>query len=69
MKPERKIGTIKFWNERRGYGFVTTDDYRDLFLHASQWVENDEPRKGERVSFIEDVGRDQKPFARQATRD
>lgn len=68
MKAERKTGTVKFWNEGRGYGFLTTDDYRDVFLHASQWIENDNPRKGERVGFIEDVGRDRRPFARQVTR-
>ena len=68
MKAERKTGTVKFWNESRGFGFITTEDYRDLFMHASQWFEQNEPRKGDRVTFIEDVGRDQRPFARQVTR-
>jgi len=37
---------------------------------TSQWVENDEPRKGERVSFfIEDIGWNRKPFATEAFRD
>jgi hypothetical protein len=37
-------------------------------VHISQWVENEQPRKSDRVSFIEDVGRDQRTFARQVTR-
>ena len=65
---ERQFGTVKFWKESSGFGFVMTEDYREVFFHHSQWIENDEPRKGERVSFIEDLGRDRRPFARQVTR-
>jgi cold shock CspA family protein len=68
MNPERQTGTIKAWREDRGFGFLRTKDHRDLFFHHSQWVEDDDPRKGDRVSFIEDVGRDQRAFARQVTR-
>jgi cold shock CspA family protein len=46
MTDERKSGVVKFWNDNRGYGFVTTDDYRDLFLHHSQWVEEDSNQSG-----------------------
>jgi cold shock CspA family protein len=62
---ERQTGTIKFWKTDRGYGFLTTDDHRDIFVHISQWVEDDQPRKGDRVSFVEDVGHDRRTFARQ----
>jgi cold shock CspA family protein len=58
-------GTVKFYNEAKGYGFITCDDYRDIFMHISQWVHEYNPRKGDRVKFIEDVGRDRKPYARQ----
>jgi CspA family cold shock protein len=63
---ERLTGRIKWYNDGKGYGFVTTDaDYRDIFMHINDWVETGEPRKGERVSFIEAVGRGGKPYARQ----
>jgi cold shock CspA family protein len=68
VKAERQTGVIKTWKEGRGYGFLTTDDHRDIFVHISQWVETDEPRKGERVSFLEDVGHDRRTFARKVTR-
>jgi cold shock CspA family protein len=68
MKAERQAGTVKSWISRRGFGFLTTEDHREIFMHHSQWVENEEPRKGERVSFIEDIGRDRRTFARQVTR-
>ena len=68
MKAERQTGTVKTWKERLGYGFLTTDDHRDVFFHITQWVENHAPRKGEQVGFIEDIGRDRRPFARQVTR-
>jgi cold shock protein len=59
-------GTVKWFNADKSYGFITTADYRDIFAHISQ-VSNDcdEPRKGERVTFIEDKGRDGRPYARR----
>jgi cold shock CspA family protein len=68
MTSTRKTGTIKIWKDDRGYGFLRTEDRRDIFVHISHWVENEAPRKGDRVSFTEDVGRDQRTFARQVTR-
>jgi cold shock CspA family protein len=43
-------GSVKFWNEDRGYGFLTTDD-GDLFMHVSHWVEEDDPQPGESREF------------------
>ncbi len=28
-------GTVKFFNEQRGFGFITTADGEDVFVHAS----------------------------------
>jgi cold shock CspA family protein len=61
-------GTVRFWNEKRRDGFVATDDYRGFFAHASQLVEGEELRKNERVTFLSDVGRDGRAFARQIMR-
>lgn len=60
-------GTVKWFNGERG--FITTDDYRDVFCHSSQVVDQGhELSKGERVTFAEDVGRDGRNFARRIER-
>lgn len=59
-------GTVKWFNPDKGYGFITTDDFRDVYAHISQ-VRDEcvEPRKGDRVTFVEDIGRDGRPYARR----
>ena len=62
----RITGTVKWYDQMRGYGFIVTADYREIFAHRSQVVDGaSEPTKGKTVSFIEDIGRDGKPFARR----
>ena len=40
--------------------------YRDVFCHSSQIVdEGHELSKGERVTFVEDIGRDGRAYARR----
>jgi cold shock CspA family protein len=57
-------GTVKWFNGERG--FITTDDYRDLFCHASQLVDQGrELSKGKRVTFVEDIGRDGRSYCRR----
>ncbi len=29
------FGTVKNWDASKGFGFITTDDDEDLFLHVS----------------------------------
>lgn len=29
------IGTCSWWNRKKGYGFITSDDGTDLFVHYS----------------------------------
>jgi cold shock protein len=59
-------GTVKFYNEAKGYGFITPDDGgADVFVHISNCAENiDLLVKGQRVRFDEQVSaRNGKPEA------
>ena len=59
-------GTVKFYNDGKGYGFITPDDGgADIFVHISNCAENiDLLIKGQRVRFDQRVGaRNGKPEA------
>ncbi len=46
-------GTVKWFNEKKGYGFLTQDDGSDLFVHFSG-IEGDGFKalyEGDRVEF------------------
>lgn len=46
-------GTIKFFNEIRGFGFITGEDGEDYFVHISNIdIEPEQyPQKGQKVRF------------------
>jgi len=49
-----KYGTVKHWGISKGFGFITTDDGQDLFLHVSELAVNLGPQhvnEGMRVKF------------------
>lgn len=64
---ETKTGVAKWWNINNGYGFLIADDYTEYFGHISEVVDAkiDGLTKNQRVSWISDVARDGKPFARR----
>jgi cold shock CspA family protein len=65
----RTVGTVKFYNDLKGFGFIALGGERpDLFFHVSQVAEENPLRQGDRVSCIEDFGPDKRPIARQVTR-
>ncbi len=43
-------GTVKFFNNTKGFGFITPESGDDLFFHISQ-VQGSEPRDGDKVQF------------------
>jgi len=52
-------GTIKWFNVRKGYGFIEQDEGGDLFIHINQWrgPSGSEPLEGNRVTFEVGPGR------------
>ncbi|MFO1171457.1 MAG: cold-shock protein [Hyphomicrobiaceae bacterium] len=53
-------GTVKFYNEQKGYGFIAPDDGgKDVFVHATalERAGMSGLREGQKVSFDTEVDR------------
>jgi CspA family cold shock protein len=49
-------GTVKFFNETKGFGFITPDNSKvDIFVHASGLV--DQIRENDVVEYDEEKGK------------
>lgn len=62
---DRELGTVKWFNEEKGYGFISRDEGDDIFVHYSE-IQADGFRKldeGQRVEFT--VGQSQKGLQAQ----
>lgn len=55
---ERETGTVKWFNEKKGYGFIARDAGGDVFVHYSAIVEQGfrTLAEGERVEFAVEQG-------------
>jgi CspA family cold shock protein len=54
------LGTVKWFNSEKGYGFIATDDGPDVFVHYSA-IQMEGFRtlsEGDRVEFEVQAGRD-----------
>jgi CspA family cold shock protein len=50
-------GTVKFFNEAKGFGFITNDDTgRDIFVHATA-LDGLQLNQGDKVEYQETEGR------------
>ena len=50
-----KKGTVKFFNNARGFGFITPDDgSKDVFVHKNGLI--DTIAEGDKVSYDEEEG-------------
>jgi CspA family cold shock protein len=49
-------GTVKFFNDTKGFGFISPDDgSKDIFVHVSGL--NDDIREGDTVSYEVEEGK------------
>ena len=49
-----EYGTVKSWDSSKGFGFISTDDDEDLFVHVNDLdvtIRDKKLRAGQRVSF------------------
>ena len=55
---ETKTGTVKWFNDQKGYGFIALDGGQDVFVHHSAIVEAGfrSLTEGERVEFTVEQG-------------
>ena len=66
---EREIGTVKWFNDQKGYGFIAREDGEDVFVHFSA-IEGTGFRslmEGDRVEFSVEQG-DKGPAAANVRR-
>ena len=56
---EKKTGTVKWFNEKKGFGFITREGGPDLFVHFSSIAGDGFKtlQDGQAVTFIETVGK------------
>jgi CspA family cold shock protein len=44
-------GTVKWYNSRKGYGFIEVEDGKDIFVHRSQVPMGTFLNEGDKVEF------------------
>lgn len=59
-------GEVKFFNEMKGFGFISGDDGKEYFVHQSGLTEGTRLREKDKVSF-EVVQGDRGPKAENVT--
>jgi len=49
-------GKVKFFNERKGFGFIAGEDGKDYFMHQSALAAGVRPKDNDPVSFDVEEG-------------
>ncbi len=50
-------GTVKFFNETKGFGFITNDETgQDIFVHVTG-LNGEALNEGDKVEYVEEEGR------------
>ncbi len=64
----KKVGTVKWFHNIKGYGFINSDTEEEIFVHYSE-INSDgfkKLKRGEKVEFVLDTG-DKGLLARDVT--
>lgn len=48
---DKKEGRVKWFNERKGFGFIVMDSGKDIFVHSSSLKKGQTLSEGQRVRF------------------
>lgn len=48
---KRETGTVKRFDKTKGYGFITPEYGKDIFVHQSALVDGQRIKEGDRVEF------------------
>jgi len=51
----QKEGTVKFFNDQKGFGFISQSDKSEIFVHASGLI--DEIRENDTVQYDVEEGK------------
>jgi cold shock protein len=52
-----QTGTVKFFNETKGFGFITNEDTgKDIFVHVTG-LRGERLNEGDRINYEEEEGR------------
>ena len=45
------IGTVKWFNDRKGFGFIEGEDEKDIFVHRNSIAEGTYITEGDKVEY------------------
>ena len=57
MSTEFKEGKVKFYNATKGYGFITTQDGKEIFVHVSGILPGNNIIQDQHVQYREKQGK------------